>query len=165
MRQSQGAITIFHLIPFYALMFGMCCGLVIGAKFGRNYALDGGIVGGVLGFFCWKIPIEWLLKWFNRKQNLSHKTTEELRTMLHDPHCEFPNLVLLELGIKGEKMERHLPVILDLLTSPLPERRRRAWLAFVSIFPERAKLISDYHWDDSDEGCKEKVQKNLPIKL
>lgn len=67
--------------------------------------------------------------------------------------------MLLELGIKGEKMENYLPAILDLLASPLMESRRRGWLTLVSVFPEYAKIISDYRIDDSVDKCREKIQK------
>jgi hypothetical protein len=165
LRESQGAITIFDVLPLYAIIIGIVAGAKLGTRFGHGGAIICGIVGGVLGFFCWRLFLMSVCKWLDRKRNLNHKTVEELRAMLRDPNCKSPRLVLLELGIKGEKMENYLPTILDLLVSPLAETRRRGWLTLVSVFPERAKIISDYRIDDSIEKCREKIQKLLPVQI
>jgi hypothetical protein len=165
LRKSQGAITIFDIIPLYAIIVGIVAGAKFGAQFGHVGAIIGGTIGGVLGLLCWRLLLTSICKWLDRKRNLSHKTIEELRVMLRNPNCKNPNVVLLELGIKGEKMENHLPIILDLLVSPLVENRRRGWHTLVSVFPERAKIITDYHYGEPVEKCKEKIQKLLPVQI
>ena len=99
----------------------------------------------------------------DRKLGLNGKSNEQLRQMLRDPECKIPQLVLLELGVRRQNMEQELPVVLEMLVSPVMERRRRGWLTLSSVFPERAKVISDFRIDDSVEMCKEKIQKILPI--
>ena len=163
MRESRGAITVFQLVPVYAACLGASCGFVTGGPFGSNGRLAGMIIGGILGWVCSRPLLMRIFEWLDRKRNLCHKTVEELRVMLRDPNCKSPQLVLLELGIKGEKMENYFPVVLDLLVSPLMETRRRGWYTLVSVFPERAKIISDYKFVDSVETCRAKIQKILPI--
>jgi hypothetical protein len=162
LRKSQGAITIFEMIPIIALITGILYGIKFGSQFGHVGEWIGGLVGGVFGLLCW-ILFMLICGWLARKRSLSNKTIEKLRTMLCDPNCKNPNEVILELGIKGEKMEKYLPVILDALVSPLVERRRRGWFTLVTVFPEHAKLITDYHYGDRFEKCQEKVRKLLPI--
>jgi hypothetical protein len=156
-------MTIFEIAPLIAAFFGISCGAKFGSEFGQVGAWLGGLVGGILGWFCWRLPLMWLAKRLDQKRNFSSKTIEELRTILHDPNCRNPNVVLLELGTRGEKMELELPVVLNLLVSPAKETRIRGWQTLASVFPERAKIISDYRIDDSVEKCQEKVQKLLPI--
>jgi hypothetical protein len=163
LRKSQGAITIFQIIPLYAIIIGICIGVKLGSVFGHIGAGIGGVVGGILGLLCWRLPLMWICKWLDRKRNLSNKTVEELRAMLRDPNCPIPNVALLELGMRKQNMEQELPVVLDMLVSPLKQRRSRGWRTLASVFPERAKLVADYRVDDSVEKCKEKIQKILPI--
>jgi hypothetical protein len=163
LRNSQGAITIFDIIPLYAIIFGICVGVKFGSTFGHIGAIIGGVVGGILGWFGWRFLLMGICKWLDRKRNLSNKSVEELQAMLRDPKCKIPNVALLELGVRGEKMENYLPAILDLLVSPLMETRRRGWFTLSSVFPERSKIISDYKFVDSVEKCREKIQKILPV--
>jgi hypothetical protein len=162
LRKSQGAITIFDIIPLYAIIFGIYVGVKFGSAFGHIGAVIGGVVGGFLGWFGWRFLLMGICKWLDRKRNLSNKSVEELQAMLRDPKCKVPNAALLELGVRGEKMENYLPVILDLLVSPLMETRRRGWLTLTSVFPEHAKIISDYRVDDSVEKCEEKIRSLRP---
>ena len=163
LRKSQGAITIFDIIPLYAIIFGICVGVKFGSVFGHIGAVIGGVAGGILGWFGWRFLLMGVCKWLDRKRNLSNKSVEELQVMLRDPNCKIPNVALLELGVRGEKMENYLPAILDLLVSPLMETRRRGWFTLISVFPEHAKIISEYKFDDSVEKCREKIQIILPI--
>jgi hypothetical protein len=166
LRKSQGTITIFQMAPLCLIVFGIICGAKIGSKFGHIGLGIGAVIGGFVGWLvCWRLPLMGICKWLDRKRDLSDKAVEELRAMLRDPNYKSPRLVLLELGIKGEKMENYLPIILDLLVSPFAETRRRGWLTLASVFPERAKLISDYRIDDPVEKCIEKVQKISPIQI
>ncbi len=162
LRKSQGAITIFDIIPLYAIILGICVGVKLGTVFGHVGAVIGGMVGGILGWFGWRFLLMGICKWLDRKRNLSNKTVEELRAMLRDPNCPIPNVALLELGIRKQNMEQELPVVLDMLISPMKQRRIRGWRTLASVFPERAKLVSDYRIDDSIEKCREKIQKLLP---
>jgi hypothetical protein len=163
--KSQGAVTIFEMIPLILMIWG----IIVGAKFGFRFGYFGawifGIVGGIVGLFSWWFLIFVLSKWLDRDGNLNKKTTEQLCERLHDPGCKNPNLVLLELGIRGEKMENYLPVVLGLLVSPLVETRKRGWQTLISVFPQQAKMITDYHYGDPIERCREKVQKLTPILL
>ena len=163
LRQSQGAITIFEMIPLYAMIFGICGGVWFGSRFGNVGGWIGGLIGGVVGWFSWRFLLVWMCKQLDRKRNLSNKTIEELRAMLRDPNCKIPNVVLLELGTRKQNMEQELPVVFEMLLSPLQERRKRGWFTLASVFPERAKLVSNYRADDSVEVCREKMQKLLPI--
>jgi hypothetical protein len=165
LRKSRGAITIFEMIPIIALIGGICCGVKISSHFGQAGAWAGGFIGGILGLVCWRFTLVFLSKWLDRNQNLSNRTTEGLNEMLHNPKCKNPNLVLLELGMRGEKMENYLPVIWGLLVSPLIETRKRGWYTLVSVFPEHAKTITDYHYGDPVEKCREKVQKLVPFQI
>jgi hypothetical protein len=159
LRKSCGAITIFEMVPIIAFVFGIFCGITLGIRFGHAGAWLGGAVGGIFGLASWRFLFLVLCKWLDRKWRLSGRTTEELSEMLQNPSCKNPNEVLLELGIKGEKMENYLPIILGFMVSPLTDTRRRGWLTLVTIFPERAKIISDYQFIDPVEKCREKIQK------
>jgi hypothetical protein len=119
------------------------------------------LVGGILGLKFGRLPLFLTIKFLRR--DLSKKTVEQLRAELHNPNCLAPNVLILELGTRGEKVEQELPVVLDLLCSPLRDRRIRGWHALASVFPERAKIISDYRIDDSVEKRQEKIQKILPV--
>lgn len=165
LRRLQGATTIFEMVPLMGILFGILFGITVGSHFGVVAggfgALIGAVVGGILGRIGGRLLLMGIVQLLHR--DFSKKTVEQLRTMLHDPNCLAPNVVILELGTRGEKMEQELPVVLDLLCSPVRDRRIRGWHALASVFPERAKIISDYRIDDSVEKCQEKVQKILPI--
>jgi hypothetical protein len=166
LQKSQGVITIFEMIPFCGIFFGILLGIKIGSHFGGIAGgfggfLIGAVVGGIFGRIVGRLTLMGTVKLLHR--DFSKKTVEELRTMLHDPNCLAPNVLILELGKRGEKTDQELPVVLDLLRSPLRDRRIRGWYALASVFPERAKIISDYRIDDSVEKCKEKIRKILPI--
>ena len=141
--------------------------MVIEAKFGRKnleHVIAGGFLGGFFGGVCWKILMVWLGKRLDQK-HFCKKTTEDLRAMLCAPDCRSPRVVLLELGMRGEKMENYLPIILDLLLSPNIESRAKGWFTLISVFPDHAKLISDYRVDSSVERNREIVQKLLPVQV
>jgi hypothetical protein len=161
LKASQGAITIFQMFELSGLVSGMFVGFVLCSHLGKVSAIIGGVLGGILGFMSGRLPLICAVKWLRR--DLSGKSVAKLRAELHNPDCLMPNVFLLELGSRGEKMDAELPVILGLLCSPVRERRIRGWQALASVFPERARLISDYRVDDPIEQCKEKVQKILPI--
>jgi hypothetical protein len=164
LQKSRGAITVFQMAPLCLIVLGSLCGAKLGSRFDPVSAGIGAVIGGFFGWLvCWRLPVVWICKWLDRKRNLSGKTVEELRTMLYGPNRRSPRVVLLELGTRGEKMEKHLPLILNMLVSPLMERRLNGWLTLLSVFPKSAKLISDYRVDDSVEKCQEKVQKLLVV--
>ena len=165
LRKSQGAITIFQVSPLFAIIFGTLWGIQLGSQFGYIGAGIGGILGGTLGLFCWRLLLAWICKGLDRKRNLTNKTLEELRAMLRDPNCPIPNIALLELGLRKQNMEQELPAVLEMLVSPVQQRRIRGWRTLASVFPERAKLIADYRIDDSVEKCKEKVQRLLSVQI
>lgn len=165
LRKSQGAITIFEMLPLIALIGGVCIGVKLGSQFGHAGALLGGILGAAAGLLCWWLGLKALCKWLDRKYTLNTRSVDDLRELLHNPKCKNPNEVLLALGMKGEKMDNYLPVILQLLMSPSIEGRKRGWQALVSIFPAQAKIITDYHYGDTVEKCREKVQKLIPVQI
>jgi hypothetical protein len=158
-------MTIFDMIPLMGMLFGMLFGIKVGSPFGVVAggfgALIGALVGGILGRMGGRLLLMGTVKLLHR--DFSKKTVEELRTMLHDPNCLAPNVLILELGTRGEKMEQELPVVLGLLCSPMRDRRIRGWHALASVFPERAKIVSDYRIDDPVEKCQEKIRKISPI--
>ena len=160
-RKSMGAVTIFEIIPLALIIFGIVFGVKLGSRYGDVAAGIGAVVGGVLGLFCWRLPLYWTATFLDRKRDFSRKTVEELRAMLRDPNCRVPNVVLLELAKRGQNMKQELPLVFDMLTSPLPERRYLGRRTLVSVFPERARLVGNYRADESVEKCKEKVWKIL----
>jgi hypothetical protein len=151
-------MTIFDVMPLAGIIFGILFGVKFGSQFGDVGAGVGAVIGGTLGWLCWRLLLMWTCKWLDRKRNLSNKTVEELRAMLRDPNCPIPNVALLELGIRNQNMEQELPAVLDMLVSPLKQRRIRGWRTLASVFPERAKLVADCRIDDSIDKCKEKIQ-------
>ena len=158
-------MTIFQVLPLAIMVWGIVFGMKIGSHSGGAGLVIGGLIGAVtgllLGLMCGRLLLFGFIKSVHR--DFSKKSVEQLRTMLRNPNCLAPNVLILELGTRGEKMEQELPVVLDMLCSPVRDRRIRGWHALASVFPERAKIISDYRIDDSVEKCKGKIQKLLPI--
>lgn len=150
-------MTIFDIACLAALIFGLIHGADFGSRFGSVGSIVGAIFGGTVGLILGRVPFFLALKLGQR--NLSNKTVEDLRSMLLDSEEFAPNIVLLELGSRGEDLEQDLPVVLDMLVAPSKERRRRGWHALASAFPERAELISEYRIDDTLEECRRKTLK------
>ena len=155
------------MIPIIVLILGISSGITFGSKFGHAGAWIGGMTGAVIGLLCWFSFVNFLTR-LDQNRNASKpskKTIEQLRKKLNNPKCKNPNEVLLELGIKGEKMENYLPIILRFMVSPLMETRRQGWFTLATVFPERAKMIPDYQFFESAEKCKEKVQKLILVQI
>jgi hypothetical protein len=150
-------ITIFHILPGMGLVIGALGGFTLGSHFGTSPGIICGALGGGVGLVCGRVPFALALK--SMKRDFSGIGTERLRTMLRDPGCLAPNVLLLELGARGEDLEREMSVVLDMLTDPSRERRVRGLHALQSGFPARAKTISDYRIDDTPDDCRKKIQR------
>ena len=163
LHSSRAALTVFEVIPLFFVLFGTTSGLLVGDQYGGLGLMAGSLVGGIIGWCCWRIIFFGIYKLAELNSGFRRKSNEQLRAMLRDPHCKNPTLVLLELGVRKQNMEQELPVIYEMLISPIQERRRRGWFTLASVFPEQAKLISDYRSDDSVEICREKIQQLLTV--
>lgn len=150
-------ITVFHILPGMGLVFGALGGFALGYRFGTIPGIICGALGGGVGLVCGRVPLVLVLK--SMKRDFRGIRTEQLRTMLRDPGFLAPNVLLLELGARGEDLEREMPVVLDMLTAPSRERRMRGWHALESTFPARARTISDYRIDDTPDECRKKIQR------
>ena len=150
-------ITIFHILPGMGLVLGSLGGFALGSRLGMIPGIICGALGGGVGLLCGRVPFVLVLK--SIKRDFGGIRTEQLRTMLRDPGFLAPNVLLLELGARGEDLERELPVVFDMLTAPCRERRIRGWHALESAFPARARTISDYRIDDAPDECRKKIQR------
>lgn len=150
-------ITVFHILPGMGLVFGALGGFALGSRLGTIPEIICGALGGGAGLVAGRIPFILVLK--SMKRDFRSKTTEQLRAMLRDPGFLAPNVLLLELGSRGEDLEREMPVVLDMLTAPDRQRRIRGWHAFESAFPKRAKILNDYRIDDTPDECWKKIQR------
>jgi hypothetical protein len=150
-------ITVFHVLPVMGVLLGGLGGLALGSRLGTVPGIICGVVGAGVGLLCGRLPLVLVLK--SMKRDFSGLGTEQLRTLLRDPGCLAPNMLLLELGARGEDLEREMPVVLDMLTDPSPERRIRGWHALESAFPAKARTINDYRIGDTPDECRRKIQR------
>ncbi len=150
-------ITVFHILPGMGLVFGALGGFALGSRLGTIPGIMCGALGGGVGLVCGRVPFVLVLK--SMKRDFRGMTTAKLRAMLRDPGFLAPNALLLELGARGEDLEREMPVVIDMLTAPSRERRVRGWHALESAFPARARIVSDYRIDDTPDECRKKIQR------
>ncbi len=149
--------TLFDLLMLIGLGGGLLFGVLEGAKrFGPIGGIVGAIVGAYLGFIIGRLP--WTLMLRSIARDLKSRTSTELREDLRGPRNQPPNLVLLELGRRGEDILGELPVVLDLLVAEDFGQRGRGWAALTSAFPKLAAQIRGYSISDSVEECRRKVQ-------
>jgi hypothetical protein len=150
-------ITVFHILPGMGLLFGTLGGFALGSRLGTIPGIICGALGGGVGMVCGRLPFILVLK--SMKRDFRGVPTDRLRAMLRDPGFLAPNVLLLELGSRGEDIEREMPVVLDMLTAPSRERRVRGWHALESAFPARARIVGDYRIDDTPDQCRKKIQR------
>jgi hypothetical protein len=149
--------TIFELFVLIGRVFGIAVGCLIGYLVFDIFGLvGGGILGLLIGGYLGKLP-------GNRSIVAAHlsfkdKTNEDLRAELHQPDCELPNYILLELNYRGADIISEFPIVLDLLEDPDPGKRRKGVAAITSVFPELANQVPGYRPTDTVDECKRKAR-------
>jgi hypothetical protein len=147
-------------------LFMLCCGLIglgLGAEYGAKlFGIIGGIVGalacGYLGLRLGFAPTALVLTMISVE--LGRMSVEELRAALRrGPNRFIPNFVLLELQGRGEDIEQHLPIVLNLLRSEDVADRSRGLAALRSAFPALADRLTDYRIGGPIESCRAEVDK------
>ena len=150
-------MSIFDLLPMVGLLTGAIGGGTFAAGWGWVAGGCGALVGGLLGMTLGRLPLVLSLMWVHR--SFQSKSVEELRSLLKDPACLVPNLILLELHARGEDLQPLLPLVLEMLTSPDRSRRVRGWYALASAYDDCARELQDYSVDDDEEMRREKVER------
>jgi len=156
-------ITVFHILPGMGLVIGGLGGVALGSSLGTTSGIILGVLGGGAGWVCGRLPFVVVLK--SIKRDFRGLTTDRLRSLLRDPGFLAPNVVLLELGSRGEDIESEMPVVLEMLIAPSRERRMRGWHALESAFPARARMVSDYRIDDTPDQCRTKIRQLIVADL
>jgi len=150
-------ITIFHVITFVATVVGLVNGIAFGAKFyGWIGGTIGGLLGGYIGLIAGRLP-----GFFSKRallKNIREKTTDELLAILHGNEFPLFLLVVAELAVRGEDIQKERSYVLKLLLSDNYAARICAWQTSQYFFPEVAKQIAEYQPKDSVEACRTKTR-------
>jgi hypothetical protein len=99
---------------------------------------------------------------FRRWNSLKSKSTEELQAFLRSGDWTYYRNALIELRRRGVDIDAENRQVIRMLVAESAFRRQAGWLILQEIYPELAAKIPDYNFRDSDEACKEKVQKIFP---
>jgi hypothetical protein len=157
--------SIHELVNTMLRFIMLCCGLIglgLGAEYGAKlFGIIGGIAGalacGYLGLRLGCAPTALVLTMISVE--LGRMSVEELRASLRRKPRYIPNFVLLELQGRGEDIEQHLPVVLNLLRSEDVTDRSRGLAALRTAFPALADRIPDYRIGGPIESCRADVDK------
>jgi len=135
----------------------MLLGFKLGSPFGFWISIVFSIVGLVLGFILGRLPLIFAILFL--KKGFGKRTSVDLRQEFAKDDCLIPNVILLELRSRGEDISNELKTLLEKLDSDNVDRRSRAWVALKSAFPDVVNMIPDYHFSDSPEVRKCKIDK------
>jgi|SRR3954470_21598346 hypothetical protein len=96
-----------------------------------------------------------------RLLSMRSKSTDQLRAILHGPDWTFYRNALIELRRRGEDIKEEVVPILHLLISESRFHREGGWMMLKEIYPDLAARLPDYNPKETDNVCKEKMQKIL----
>jgi hypothetical protein len=89
------------------------------------------------------------------------KSTDQLRAILRGPEWTYYRNVLIELQRRGEDIKEDVVPILNLLISESRFHREGGWMILKEIYPDLAARVPDYNPKETDNVCKEKMQKRF----
>ena len=145
-------LTLFHLMPLACLLIGAVKGAAVGQRWGVLGAASGVVVGAVLGGGCgWALSAGLLS---STRWRFANESTDSLRGRLIDPDFSAPNLVVVELILRGEDLSEDLPTIVDMLGASSQARRVQGWAALTAAAPELLARLPKYNPSDSTEQCR-----------
>ncbi len=158
-------ITLLDLLQIILTIGGTVAGAASGHDaFGIVGAIGGAVLGGYIGAYVGSWPLRFrLLRMRKQLAPLSVKELEEYLSICH-LSLPSPNYVLLELQLRGEDIQKHLPRVLEMLCSDSIIERQLGYAALLSVFPEMDRKLGWYNPSASVEKCREKVErvKQLP---
>jgi hypothetical protein len=93
--------------------------------------------------------------------SMKSKSTEQLRAILRGPEWTFYRNVLIELRRRGEDIKEEVVPILNLLISESRFHREGGWMILKEVYPDLAARVPDYNPKETNDVCKEKMQKIL----
>jgi hypothetical protein len=135
---------------------GALAGVAIGGLFGTAGSIYGGIFGFLVGLTAARLPL--LLVFRSIRQGLARQSTDDLRRLLGQEDCLVPDLALRELAARGEDIRSEREVVLQLLESDRPARRRCGWAALKSAFPDLAAQAKGYRPYASTEKSRQRIK-------
>jgi hypothetical protein len=91
--------------------------------------------------------------------SMKSKSTDQLRAILRGPEWTFYRVALIELRRRGEDIKPEVLPILNLLISDSRFHREGGWMILKEIYPDLAGRVPDYNPKETDDVCKEKMQK------
>ena len=150
-------ITIFQIITLVTTVIGLANGMVFGAKlYGWLGGLIGGLFGAYLGLILGRLP-----GFFSKRalvNKIRRKNTDQLLTILHGNQFHLFHLVIAELAVRGEDIQKERSCVVKLLVSDNYAARVCGWRTVQYFFPDVAKQIEKYQPKDSVEVCRTKTQ-------
>jgi hypothetical protein len=147
---------LFYLLMIGGGITGAALGAELGAKlFGAFGGIAGALAGGILGYLIGSIP--YVFANISISKDVGRKSVDELHASLRGAVPMCPNFVLLELQARGEKIQQHLPFVLDLMEASDIALRQRGLAALHSAFPELAKQLGAYRLHASADARHEAV--------
>ncbi|WP_406694277.1 hypothetical protein V5E97_24685 [Singulisphaera sp. Ch08] len=151
-------------------LIGILFGLSAGSTIGRAYFDLGGwfaciILFALLGFMLGSLPEVWDEYRYSaefdeimKQPDITEISVEQLRTNLRDPRTYNPYEHLIELDRRGEDISIEFPFVLDMLCDESVDRRIQGCVSLTSLFPDLAKQVPDYHYDDTPDECRRKLE-------
>jgi hypothetical protein len=152
-------ITLFHLIQFLLVIGSIVVGVAAGHNtFGIVGAIGGGALGGYVGAYVGSWPLR--IRLWRMRKRLAPLSVEQLEAYLSQCHLSLPgpNYVLLELQLRGEDSQKHLPRVLEMLCSDSIIERQLGYAGLLSVFPETVRELGWYNPSAPVEKCRKKVE-------
>jgi hypothetical protein len=153
-----------RLVDTFPLL-GFFLGIYLGASLGhRFFGMIGGIicaiVGAISGVIIGTLPGHFLQE--SMFKEMQKSSNEQLKAKIDHPLWSFYNtLALLNLHLRGEDVQSHLPRVLSLLESEDNVTRLFGRDALMLVFTPLGRQLNDLKYDPraSTEDCREKIAK------
>lgn len=152
-------MTLYDLLAIVCLFMGIAFGSLLG-HIHILLGVLGAVAGGFAGWRIGRVPTRRMVT--DKRRKMLKYTNDELVKRLYDrqyfdSECLTPNFLLQELRTRGEDVQGHVDLVLDLLECDSPIIRACGYGAMLSVYPHFQKYIRGYRADKSIEDCRMRV--------
>lgn len=149
-----------QLLCLLILVLATCLGLAFGKEYGGTIgAIVGCLMAGAAGYIlCVLISRQQtriLVK--SVRKEYADRTTQELRDILHGGNTLTPNLILMELRLRGDNIDRDIYPVLRMLESDHHQIRVLGYAALRTAYFYLKTFICDYSPGNRVDKCRSQV--------